>query len=175
MKITKRKEADSSNNVEPPFKRTKHTETTSEEPKLATASEASFHTIDHLLLRDWVYDDTGSGDNGLSEELRVDSSPAFSRVKLDLGSSDSAIGSKQAISHVMRIYKIMENQLLWYWGDSDCNWFPFVVKCSLPQERLAKPIISALRTSLGLGTEVGPPVNNLDFPPPPVSLTFCFS
>jgi hypothetical protein len=152
VKITKRK-ADA------------ETETSRSDPKRAkamkpTASTLSpknrsvFHTTDHLMVREWAYDDSGTGSNGLDDEMKADSSPAFSTLKLDLDREVPADISS-AVKKTLSICSVMEKQLLWYWGDSDCNWWPFLVEISASQRANGATIPSILLTSLFLSENTG--------------------
>eukprot|EP01122_Echinamoeba_exundans_P002145 TRINITY_DN12101_c0_g1_i1.p1 TRINITY_DN12101_c0_g1~~TRINITY_DN12101_c0_g1_i1.p1 ORF type:complete len:185 (+),score=21.34 TRINITY_DN12101_c0_g1_i1:16-570(+) len=83
VKVTKRKADSETDSTRSNPKRSKILEKPQPEATKATGGSI-FHTVDHIVLRDWVYDDTGSNKNGLDEEMKVESSPAFSRLKLDL-------------------------------------------------------------------------------------------
>lgn len=49
----------------------------------------------------------------------------------------------------------MEKTLLWYWGDSDCNWFPFLIEISPPKAIKLSDIPRTLLESLNLHHNIG--------------------
>lgn len=147
VKVTKRKSQPEDSPIDIFPKRTK----LGEQFEHTTETPSTFHTSAHFLLRDWVYNDQGDGHEGLDDELRAESSPALSAVKTDLvdlrgdGSPDD----------LWRLYKLFKGELLWYFGDSDCNWFPFMIKASQSDRKKTTPqiFLSALQLNPKTGTK----------------------